>query len=235
MSRLRVCAVLRERPAVLPEGPSGRSMTLVECGPLVVAAEAEPEELPPTPEALARHDAVVRALASQVQALLPARFGWMAADDAALRASLEPHRERLLEALDLTAGREQMTLRVYGPRAPETVDASPAVPSDRPGTRYLEARREDAQRRREVREIEPLRDALRPLVRAERVERHPPAGLPPRGPDLSHLATVHHLVDRGRAEDYRAAVLAHQESLVPVQLTVTGPWTPYAYAAEALP
>jgi hypothetical protein len=234
MSRLRVCAVLRERPAVLPEGPSGRSLTLVDCGPLVIAAEAEPQEEPPTPESLARHDAVMRALSAQVPSLLPARFGWMAEDADSLRASVEPHRERLMEALDLAAGREQMTLRVYGPRPAATIGPPSPVASDRPGTRYLEARREEGLRRSEVPEIAPLRDALRPLVRAERVERHPPGGLPGRGPALQHVATVHHLVDRGRAEDYRGALVALADRLAPVQVTVTGPWAAYAYAAQAL-
>src|SRR5262249_52601716 len=114
-------------------------------------------------------------------------------------------------------------------------DPPAAVTSGSPGTRYLEARREAARRRREVPEIAGLREALRPLVRAERTERHPPGGLPARGSALEHLATVHHLVDRGRAEEYRAAVLAGAERFAPYEVTVTGPWAAYAYAAEALP
>jgi hypothetical protein len=67
----------------------------------------EPSELPVSAETLATHDRVVRFLADQVDAALPARFGWIA-DEATIDARLASHRQSLLDALDLTAGREQM-------------------------------------------------------------------------------------------------------------------------------
>ena len=229
MTRLRICAVLRERPSRLPPGPSGGEIRLVECGPLVVAAEAEPRELPVTTEALVTHDATIRCLAEQVEALLPARFGWIAADEAALHRCLEPHRERLLEALALTAGREQMTLRVYGALAPVPETKAPPA-GDRPGTRYLESRRAEAERRREILEIAPLCAALASLVRAERVERHSPASTGA----VSPSASVYHLVDRGRAAEYRTIVASLESELAPLRTSVSGPWPPYAYAPEGL-
>jgi len=233
VSRLRICGVLRERPSRLPAGPSGGTLRLVECGALVVAVEAEPGELALNAQALADHDATIRSLAAQVEAILPARFGWIASDEASLRSSLEPHGQRLLEALELTAGREQMTLRVYGPEArPPEAAPVPAL-GEKPGTRYLAARRDEARRRREVREIAPLRPALSALVRAERVVRHLPA--PPRLSSApSPVASVYHLVDRGRSSDYRAIVAGMAARLAPVRTTVTGPWPPYAYAPEGL-
>src|SRR6266849_1030829 len=84
----------------------------------------------------------------------------------------------LLEALELVRGREQMTLRVFG-------EAPPA--DRRSGTAYLESLR----RSRSLPELDPLRAALEPLVRAERTEVH-------RGP---LLASVYHLIDRGRAPE----------------------------------
>lgn len=229
MSRLRVCAVLRERPSRLPPGPSGGEMRLLDCGPLVVVAEAGPREQSVTADALITHDETIRSLAEQVEAVLPARFGWIVADEAALRLCLEPHQARLLEALALTDGREQMTLRVYGALAP--VSETPTTPAgEKPGTRYLERKRTEAERRREVREIAPLRAALAPLVRAERVERHSPGGAGAASP----AASVYHLVDRGRSAEYRAIVASLASEMAPLRTSVTGPWPPYAYAPEGL-
>jgi Gas vesicle synthesis protein GvpL/GvpF len=225
LSRLRVCAVLRARPTWLPAGPSGGAIRLLDCGPLVVAAEAEPADLPVSAGALAAHDRVVRLLGDQVDAVLPARFGWIA-EEATLDRSLEPHRERLLDALELTAGREQMTLRLYG--APADEGSAPPEPSS--GTAYLESKRSAASRRRELREIDPLRDALSGLVRAERTEGGPRGG--PLGP--GPFARVHHLVDRGCDAEYRRIVAAVAPRLGPVWTTVSGPWPPYAYAPSDL-
>jgi hypothetical protein len=228
VSRLRVCAVLRDRPSVLPPGPSGGEIRLLECGPLVVAAEVDPADLPVSAEALATHDRVVRLLGDQVDAVLPARFGWIT-EESTLDTSLEPHRRSLLEALELTAGREQMTLRLY--RA-EATDATEGPSGDAPpsGTAYLERKRDEARRRREVKEIEPLREALAGLVHAERAERRSPAGCTV---DRA-FASVHHLVDRGRSADYRRVVAAAAPRIAPVRATVSGPWPPYAYAPADL-
>jgi Gas vesicle synthesis protein GvpL/GvpF len=228
LSRLRVCAVLRARPSLLPPGPSGGEIRLLECGPLVVAAEVEPADLPVSAEALAAHDRVVRLLGDQVDAVLPARFGWIA-EEATLGSRLDPHRESLLEALDLTAGREQMTLRLYGAEGPGEA-GEPPLDGPPSGTAYLERKRDEARRRREVREIGPLREALQGLVRAERAERRAPTE---RALDRA-FARVHHLVDRGRAADYRRVVAATAPRLVPVRATVSGPWPPYAYAPADL-
>jgi hypothetical protein len=218
-----VCAITRERPARLPSGPAGGRLELVDCGPLVVVAEAGGAELTPTPEALSRHDETVRSLAEQVDALLPARFGWMVPDAAGLLAQLEPHTARLQAALELTAGREQMTLRVYGdsPPVPSPSDHAGAGA----GTRYLLGKQEAARRREEAPEIEPLRRALAAAVRAERVQR---SGSPPL------LASVYHLIDRGAAAAYRAIVEQASSQLEPVRVTVSGPFAPYAFAPEGL-
>jgi hypothetical protein len=241
---LRVCAITRERPARLPAGPAGGRLELLACGPLVVVAEAGGGELAPTPEALARHDETVRRLAEQVDALLPARFGWLAPDAAALADLLEPHAERLREALELTAGREQMTLRVFG--EPHVSAAAPEPAGAGAGTRYLLGKREAARRREQVPEIEPLRGALAALVRAERVQRSsgsrrsesgetPKLGGPPGPPDPpSLLVTVYHLVDRGGGVAYRAVVEEAAPRLEPARVTVSGPFAPYAFAPEGL-
>jgi hypothetical protein len=235
---LRVCAITAERPALLPAGPGGGALQVVSCGPLLLVVEVGAAELAPSAEALARHDAVVRALAAQVPALLPARFGWLSPDAGALATQLEPHAERLREALALTTGREQMTLRLYGPAAaggaanagvdPDAGSAAVAAEGD--GTRYLRARRDQARRRQDVPEAAPLRAALAPLVRAERAQRHAPE--PAGGEAL--LASVYHLVDRGGSAAYRARVQEAAGGLAPLRVAVSGPFAPYAFAPEDL-
>jgi hypothetical protein len=119
----------------------------------------------------------------------------------------------MAEALDLVAGREQMTLRVHGNLPDEP-------PSGGPGTRYLEARR----RSRTLPELGPLRAALSGLIRAERIERHTEAGL---------LASVYHLIDRGTAPAWRQAV--ESTRLDGMHVTFSGPWPAWSFAPELAP
>jgi hypothetical protein len=135
-----------------------------------------------------------------------------------------------------------MTLRVYG-RTNEVEGRPPTVedggqetaPDDSgAGTRYLRAKREAARRREDVPEIGPLRAALQPLVRAERGQRHPVRPGPEPGPAETLLASVYHLIDRGRAADYRVLVEAGSSALAPWRVTVSGPFAPYAFAPEDL-
>jgi hypothetical protein len=103
-------------------------------------------------------------------------------------------------------------LRVHGPAAPAPLNAPPAS-----GTRYLEDRR----RARKLPELDPLRTALQSLVRAERTERHSEPGL---------LASVYHLIDKGRAADYARAV--ETARLDGLRVLVSGPWPAWSFAPE---
>ncbi|HSF02242.1 MAG TPA: GvpL/GvpF family gas vesicle protein, partial [Solirubrobacterales bacterium] len=128
------------------------------------------------------------------------------------------------EALELVAGREQMTLRAYGPPAARTAD--PAVPDASelppgPGARYLAARLRDQRRAQAPPALAPLRAALAPLVHAERIEEH---ARPPL------IASVYHLIARGGADDYRQALEAVMPALEPLRVASSGPWPPYAFA-----
>jgi hypothetical protein len=113
-----------------------------------------------------------------------------------------------------------MTLRVFGPRrrAPRAAEA----PRLGPGTRYLVARR----RAHGIPELDPIRPLLDGLVSDERVQRHA-------APPL--VASVYHLVPRGRCAQYRAGVARAARRLAPLRLTVSGPWPPYAFGADAWP
>jgi hypothetical protein len=172
--------------------------------------------------ALRAQDTLVSRLAGALDAVLPARFGTVVADDATLVEMLARRRPELTRALARVAGCEQMTLRVWG-QAGAPAPPAPAV-GDGPGARYLAARRHAHERARQVPELDGLRPALAPLVRDERIERHDRPPL---------LATVQHLVGRGASASYRTAVEVGAARLSPWRVSVSGPWLPYAFGEAA--
>ena len=204
--------VLRAPPG--GTGARGETLRAVEFDGFAALIGDPPPAL--TVEALRAHEAAVRRIADSVDACLPARFGAAASDEAALRRALTGREPELRDALSLVKDREQMTLRVHGPGAPAPAFAPPAGP----GTRYLEERR----RARRLPELDPLRAALGPAVRAERVERHSEPGL---------LASVYHLIDRGAAPAYASTVEA--TPLEGLRVAVSGPWPPWSFAPEVAP
>jgi hypothetical protein len=187
----------------------------VACGGLTAAVRSVRAAPAPRTPALRRHAEVVRALWERESALLPARFGALVADEAELARALLPRRHALQEALALVRGRAQMTLRVFS-----DAGGGPApAPAPSGGKEYL-AGRAAWWRAADVPGLAALLEAVRPLRAAERVERHP---LPPL------TASVYHLVDRARVGEYRRAVSRGRGRL---RLRVSGPWPPYAFAAE---
>ena len=219
MSGVYLYALLGAPPAQTPGvGVCDEPLRLVDLGgPLALVGDVT-TTLSPDPTTLTAQDALLRRLAPGVAAILPARFGTLLADDAALVQALAPRRSELTEALARVAGCEQMTLRVWGEHAAPAGDADD--PGRGPGARYLAARR----RARQVPEVEPLRVRLGTLVRGERTERHDRPPL---------LATVQHLIARGESAHYLAAVDAAGPGLGPWRVTVTGPWLPYAFGEAA--
>lgn len=228
MSPLYLYAVLDAAPAGAPAtGMQDEPLRLVPCAG-VVAAAGEMDAAPAlTPDALRGHDAVVRSLAAVAEAILPARFGALAADESDLCARLARGGDGLRDALARVAGREQMILRVYRTsveREPASED-EPSAGGDGPGARYL-AQRARAQRESAgVRELAPMRSVLDRFVADERVERH-------QTPPL--VASVYHLLARGSAPAYTAAVERAARELPDIRVTVSGPWAPYAFAPESL-
>jgi hypothetical protein len=188
------------------------SVRFVKVGALAVAC-GDTERAPELSEATLRaRDRLVRELAASCDAILPARFGSLVADEAELAEKLAPLSAELAKALDLVRGREQMTLRVFG----SAVVAAPTRATT--GTEYLAERARAATAARSVAEIAPLRARLAPLVFAERVERHEGIAL---------RATVHHLVARGGSAAYLAAIPGTVEGFT---LRASGPQPPYAFA-----
>ncbi len=198
---LYLYAVIDEEPSSL-EAP----LRLVRCGDLLIVVGEETPAL--TPENLAAQDAVVRRLSAS--AVLPIRFGEKVQDEEELCKLLKPRSSDLIQALERVRGCEQMTLRVFGEPAP----LPEPVEEGGPGTRYLEARRREIERAHSLPEIEPLLDRLRPLVKAERIERKEQGRL---------LGTVYHLVRREDVPSYKEA--ANDD-----RVTLSGPFPPYAFA-----
>jgi len=225
---LYVYGLLRQQPgATLGSGVSGEPVVIARCRPLLAAVGEMADVPPPGAASLQRHDAVVRRLARLVDAVLPARYGSAVADEAALCRAISAPAAELVEALALVAGREQMTLRVFGkrPRASRPARA----PESGPGAAYL---RERADADRALREaVKPLLEAVAPLIDAERVDYAEERASGRAKATRTLLASVHHLVRRGRARAYVKAVASASRRLR-VKGRVSGPSPAYAFAPD---
>ncbi|HXG15490.1 MAG TPA: GvpL/GvpF family gas vesicle protein [Calidithermus sp.] len=221
---LWVYAVVRGRRARagLGVGLAGERLRAVEVAGLHVVVGPVRRHPRPSVAALRRHDRIVRRLVSTWNAVLPVRFGTVLSGPHDLVAAVALHGPALRRALALVRGCEQVTLRVgLSPGVPAPRPAGDGVHGPGPGARYLAGRL----RAREVPELAPLRRALGPLVRAERVERH--AGPP-------WLASVYHLVPHGRRPRYLAAVDEVASRLPWLRIRASGPWPAWAFAPEAM-
>ncbi len=219
---LYLYALVDEEPAgSLGEGVAGEPLRLVRRGGIAAVVGELGSRPRPEREALQRQDAVVRRLAEIFGALLPARFGEAFADEAVLMERLSPRAEEFAAALSLVRGCVQMTLRVFG----DSEGVSETELQGGPGTRYLETRRRERERAHSLPEIDSLRQDLRPLLRAERIERHEAGRL---------LGTAYHLVPRAQTGAY-LAVLEKAEEVGGHRIAASGPWPPYAFAPEAAP
>jgi hypothetical protein len=228
---LYVYAFVDRVPPRLPaRGISGEGLTAVRCGR--VAAIVGRRRAPPPVEVglLRRQQRILLRLSDVAPALLPARFGSFVSDARALRDRVANRHERLIGALALVRGREQMTLRLIGgTQAPAHFGRrGPAGTGlhqrrSRAGTRYLKQRRRDL-RGVDVGALRPIRRAVGRIVIAERIARG----------DTALVVTVYHLVPRGRADRYRALIERARSSIEThgVRLVVTGPWPAFAFAPE---
>ncbi len=215
-----------EPSGLLGEGLAGEPLRQIRCGGFAAVVGDLAKKPEPDRDTLQAQDAVVRRLAELFTALLPARFGEAFADETVLRDRIAGQASGIAESLALVRGCVQMTLRVFGDsELPPAADTADAEPAGGPGTRYLEVRRREWERSRSLPEIDPLREALRPLLRAERIERRETGLL---------LGTAYHLVSRDQTGAYLAALQEARERIGGRRVSASGPWPPYAFGPEVL-
>jgi gas vesicle protein GvpL/GvpF len=170
---------------------------------------------------LETQDRLVRALHGRTDALLPMRFGTALNDDEAVRRAIEIIAADLPARFDQVRGKEQMTVRVLRTRPVGAKGALGAEHTGPPidvglGTKYLQQKAQADL----PPEIAPLRDALRDLARATRIETG--------SGDL--VATVYQLIDRGAGNEFSQRVTAAASRMPTLTLRVSGPAPPYAFA-----
>ena len=189
----------------------GERLRLIRHGRLAAVVRKVPHAPAPTTVNLRRYDRTMQAIAKRFDAMLPARFGTCVSREE-LIFILSSRRAALAPALARVRGRVQMTVRLVGdgPHRPPPSDTRP--PS---GVDYLRARSREAA----VPEFDPLRATVRRWVRAEHVDRR------------GGVATVYHLIPRSSVDAYRAAV-QRAGAAGGLHLIVSGPWPPYAFAAD---
>ncbi|MHB1843623.1 MAG: GvpL/GvpF family gas vesicle protein [Deltaproteobacteria bacterium] len=209
-------------------GLDGERLRRLAVGRLrAVIGRAAPDAGAPGTGAILAYDRIVRRLAAKHEAFLPARLQSASLTGEALRAQLSADETALVRRLLEVRGCEQMTLRLYR----EGPAARPASPSTRPGAgpgeRYLRARHGAWKVATELPELAPLRAALGDDLRGERVRPHGELAPP-------LVATVCHLVPRGRALAYARAVRRLERALDGWRLVPSGPWPAYAFGPEPL-
>jgi hypothetical protein len=208
-------------------GAGGEPIVHVELANAVVLA-GWLERAPPLDRAsLAAQDRLLRALHDRADALLPLRFGTVMADLDAARRAVEAISADLPRRLARVRGREQMTLRAIRARTRTTgatgtagtgaTGAPGATGATGTGTAYLRRRAQTL----EPPEIVAVLDATRELQRAARIEP---------GRDDAVVATVYHLIDRGRGDEYRQRTETAANAAPDLTLRVSGPGPAYAFA-----
>lgn len=193
----------------------GRRLRTLPAGgvDVIVEAGASPEL---TADAVRHQHEIVARLAARAPAILPARFGSVAAAPE-LQTVIAHKRGEIAEALALVRGCAQMTVRVFG----SSGSASAAAPAPaRTGTEFMERLR--ARSHEVPPEAAVVSGAMSAHVKAERVA----AG------ERRRLVTLFHLVPHEGLDAYRKQASSLQELLRPLTVTVTGPWPAFAFGPE---
>ena len=176
----------------------------------------------PTEANLRKYDVVMRTLARDSAALLPARFGTQFRDLDELSLVLQSRQPSLRRLLRHVRNRAQITIRMVvpaaGPSAPPSGSRRPSGLRTT-GSSYLRRRAAEAAQAREIPGFESVRAAVRRWVRDERIERQ------------ANVASVYHLIPRSSVDAYRAA-LDRAARAAGLDLRVSGPWPPYAFTTS---
>jgi hypothetical protein len=214
-----------------PEGLAGvddAPVRAIDVGGLVAwVSDVGTPTVEASPARARSHDHVVRR-ALERETPLPARFGQIVANAAALADLVGSRRAALESALGMVAGSVEMTVRMLLTQDGEGMGARRQTGREAraiTGRGYLERVAADQRRERNllaeggiVRER--VSSAVKGLVRAEAYV-GAPAG--------SSMATLAHLVPRENLEVYRSALLHLRSNEPTLAIMVSGPWAPYSF------
>ena len=193
------------------EGIDGAELVLVPLGAVAAVGGRTPGAVEPSDEHVLEHARVIDALAAELDAVLPARFGRGFADRSELEAAaarLAPELERRLEDV---RGCVEIGLHVAGPTHTAQEAAS--------GRDYLQ------QRLSELTRLEALADDIHaPLAECAR------AATRSRSVGTTSLLRAAYLVPRSDVERFRDAVDRARERYGELSFACTGPWPPYSFA-----
>jgi hypothetical protein len=192
-------------------GIAGSAVRLLSCDDLAGIVSSLDRAPARALEDVRAHDHALQSVVNHGATAAAGRFGQLFAGDVEARNHVIQHGVRIARALSDWDGCVEMRL-LLSMAAESSVDASERRDLG-PGRAYLESIKAD----RDALNRLALRDALGPMIRAERVEELPNA----RGIAFSHL------IDRARERDYRSAI----DSMPALaEGTVVGPLALYAFA-----
>ena len=216
MKRLYVYALL-DGP-VRPVTMAGRRVETVKVDAFYAAVERVSRPPRATESALQRQHDIVACLSRRTDAILPARFGALVDADELARV-LRHRRRAIARALSRVRGHQQMTVRIFQAR-PARQNRSPAT-GGTPGARYLRRRRAELAPRPGP-AVRAIGRAVRDLRSAERRATSRDGA----------VTTLFHLVWRGTSRAYRAR-LRRLSLPSGLDIVVSGPFPPYAFAPES--
>jgi Gas vesicle synthesis protein GvpL/GvpF len=210
---------IADGPVDAPGGVEGVAASAVRAvgADGLVALVSEHERAPAVDEAaLWAFDEVIESHMGD-RAVLPARFGSMVQDVAALQALLDGRRVELSAKLERVRGAVELGVRAGWRDLP-----GGSAPDPEPtGTAYMLDR---VARNRRARDLAKRIDrVLAPLARATHCQVLARPAVP---------VSAAYLVDRGRVGEFAAAVVELDAATEDAELVCTGPWPPYSFTEE---
>ena len=188
-------------------------ITIEDDGVALVASRHASRPPVPTAETLWRYEEVVEHLMAR-QAILPARFGSVLADEEEARSALRTRRDELRRGIDRVRGAVELGIRA-------TWSEAPVRPPAHSGTEYMLGQLDVHRRAQRAAEIVA---PLGALARDSKVKVLPRQSIP---------LLAAYLVDRDRTEEFIARAAELDDGFEDGQLLCTGPWPPYSFAQTA--
>ena len=189
------------------------------------------EDLPWLTATARAHHRVVDAIGRD-HPIAPLRLATVYLDDENVRALIGAQEEAFAAALDRIRGRREWGVKAFAAAHPDP-EPSDDDSADGPGTAYLSRRRAARERasraRREMQEVvEGLHQGLAAASSASR--RYPPQDPSLSGRQEDMVLNTAYLVEvGGSTAAFTALVDAWRSPLI--EVTLTGPWPPYSFAA----